>query len=116
MVVFEMHNAKNHCLGSGVALQTPTLLYPIIQRRWFWTPLMVVFEMHSAKNHCLGFGVALQTPILLYPITQQRCFWIPIMVVFEMHSAKPIVWVLGWRYYCTPLASNFPLDTYHGGV
>ena len=68
MVVFEMHNAKNHCLGPRLALQTSILRYPIIQQRWFWIPLMVVFEMHSARNHYLGSGLAL----LLYPIHQRR--------------------------------------------
>ena len=36
-------------LGSGVALQTPLLPYPIGQQRCFWIPKMGVFELHNAK-------------------------------------------------------------------
>ena len=77
MVVFELHNAKKYCLGSGVAPQTSILLYPRGQRRGFWTPGMGVFELNNAKEYCFGSGVAPQTPIPLYPIGQHRCFWTP---------------------------------------
>ena len=68
MLVFELHNAKKYCLGSGVASQTPIPLYPIGQQRCFWIPGMLVFELHNAKKYSLGSGVASQTPIPLHPI------------------------------------------------
>ena len=110
MGVFELHNAKEDSLVSGVAPQTPIPLYSIGRQTCFWILGMVVCEMYNTKKYCLGSGVALQTPIPLYPIGQQRCFWIPRMVVFEMHNAKNSVWVLRWRpkhpYLCTLLASK----------
>ena len=73
MGVFELHNAKNYCLGSGVALQTPIPLYPIGQQRYFWMPGMVVIELHNARKYCLGSGVAPQTRTPLQAIRQKRC-------------------------------------------
>ena len=55
MVVFELHNAKKYCLGSGVALQTPIPLYPIGQKRCFCVPGMGVFEMDDAEKMLFGF-------------------------------------------------------------
>ena len=88
--MFKLHNDKKHCLGSGVAPQTPIPLYPTGQLKYFWVPSMVVFELHKAKKHCLGSGVAPQTPISLYPTGQHRCFSVPRMVVFELHNANTL--------------------------
>ena len=55
MGLFEMDNAKKHCLGSGVAPQTPLSLYSMGQQRCFWIPRMGVFELHNAKKILLGF-------------------------------------------------------------
>ena len=51
MVVFELHNAEEYCLDSGVAPHIPVPLYPIGQQRWFWIPMMPVFELHNAKKY-----------------------------------------------------------------
>ena len=103
-----MHNAKEYCLGSGVALQTPIPLYIMGQKRCFWIPGMGVFEMHNAKEYCLGSGVALQTPIPLYTVGRKRCFWIPGMGCLKWTIPKNIVWVQEWcpkhPYICTPWA------------
>ena len=71
MVVFELHNAKNYCLGSRVAPQTLVPLYSIGQQRCL--PGMVVFKMHRAKKQ-LGSGVTPQTPIAVYSTGQQKVF------------------------------------------
>ena len=75
MGVFEMDNAKKHCLGSGVAPQTTMYLHSIGQKPCFWIPKMGVFEMDNAKKHCLGSGVAPQTPIPLHTMGQTTCFF-----------------------------------------
>ena len=83
MGVFELHNAKKYCWGSGVALQTPIPLYPLGQKRCFWIPGMGVFETNNGQKYCLGSGVAPQTPVPLHTMGQKGCFWIPRMGVFE---------------------------------
>ena len=114
MGIFETHNAKNYCVGSGVALQTPIPLYTTDQKRCFgclgsvylkptmpkntcahqgpekvfWIPRMGVFDMHDAKKNCVGSGVALQTHIPVHTTGQKRCLWIPRVGVFETHNAK----------------------------
>ena len=50
MVVFELHNAKKICLGSGVAPQTPIPLYRTGQQRCFWISGTGLFELHNAKK------------------------------------------------------------------
>ena len=70
MVVFELHNAKKYCLGSGVEPQTPIPLYPIGQQKCFWMPMMVVVELHNAKKYCLGSGMVPRTSIYLYLVGQ----------------------------------------------
>ena len=50
MGVFELHNGKKYCLGSGVAPQTLIPLYPIGRQRCFWILRMGVFETGNAKN------------------------------------------------------------------
>ena len=115
-----MHDAKNYCLGYGVAPQAPIPQYPIGQQKCLWIPMMSVFEMHNAKKYVLGSTVAPQTPIPRYPGGQQKCFWIPRMVVSEMRNAKK---------YCLGLLGGAPnthdtvpyrpgklsLDIYDGG-
>ena len=56
MVVFELHNAKKYCLGSGVALQAPIPLDPIGQQRCFWVTRMGMFELHDAKKFVCVLG------------------------------------------------------------
>ena len=55
MWVFELNTAQKYCLGSGVAPQTPIVVYTIGQENGFWIPMMVVFELHIARNYLLGF-------------------------------------------------------------
>ena len=55
MGVFEMHNAKQYAVGSGVALQTPIPQDTTSQKLCFWIPRTGVFEMHNAKKKCCGF-------------------------------------------------------------
>ena len=106
MVVFALHNAKKHCLGSRVAPKTPIPLYPVGQQRFFCILGMGLFALDNAKKHCLDYGLAPQTPIPRYSIGQQSCFWIPMMAVFALHNAKKIVSIMGGRskhpYLCTP--------------
>ena len=67
MVVFEMHNAKIHCLGSGVAPKTPIPRYPIGQQSWFWLPRMGVIELHIAKKYCWDGAPNTHTTVPCWP-------------------------------------------------
>ena len=90
MGLFELHNAKIYCLGSGVAPQTPIPLYTIGKQRCFWLPRMGVFELHNAKKCCLGSGLAPQTPISLYPLASKGVCGYLGWGCFELHDAKKL--------------------------
>ena len=86
--VFEVHNARKHCMGSGLAPLTPMPLHTMGQKRWFWIPRTGVFEMHNARKCRVGSGVAPQPPIPLHSMGQKRVFWMTRLGVFELHNAR----------------------------
>ena len=100
MGVFDLHNAKKYCLGSGAAPQThtPIPLYPIGQQRRFWIPGIGVFELHNAKQTFPGFWGGAPNTHMLVPHR-------PVKVLFgylrwgclNYITQKHIVSVLGWR-------------------
>ena len=59
-MVFEIHNARNYCLDTWVAPQTPIPQNPIGQRTCFWIPEMVVLKLNNAKKRVCVFWVDTQ--------------------------------------------------------
>ena len=91
MGVFELHNARKYCVGSGLAPQPPTPLHSTGQAGFFWMPGVGVFEMHDGKKCCWGSVVAHQPPMALQAMGQKKCLWIPRMGAFEIHHAKKML-------------------------
>ena len=111
MGVFEPQNAKNYCVGSGVALQTPIPLHTRGQQSCFWLPGTGVFETYSAQRLLCGFwGGAPNRHLCADPGPQKGVFGYLGWVCLKRTMPKQFMWVLGWRskhpYLCTPRATK----------
>ena len=89
MVVFELHNAKKYCLGSGVGPQNAhSSAHHTPEKVFLDTWEEGVCNGQGQQNIVWVLEWRPKTHTTLQPIRQKVYFWIPGMKVFAMDSAK----------------------------